>query len=160
LVDGLRRVLANERLVRADAGPALTDEELERAQALIPPIARAVDVVAALELPASLQHDDLHPWNVCVRDRAYCFIDWGDSCVSQPLLSISVPLAHISPRDVESALDAYVGPWVRFRPREDLVAAVAAARLLGLVTGLLKWELITSGLADDERSGYEEAIPR
>jgi hypothetical protein len=160
LVEGLRRVLGNDRLVRPAAEVALTDDELERAHGLLPGIARAVDVLAALELPDSLQHDDLHPWNVCVRDGAYCFIDWGDSCISQPLLSFTVPLAHIPPVDVEAAQDVYLDPWTRFRTRRDLVTAVGAAQLLGQVTGILKWELIASGLSDAERGDYQGSVPR
>jgi Phosphotransferase enzyme family len=160
LVEGFRRVLGNERLVRPAAEAALTDDELERAHALLPTIARAVDDLAALELPDSLQHDDLHPWNVCLRDGMYCFIDWGDACISQPLLSFTVPLAHIAPADAEAARDACLEPWTRFRKRDHLVAAVGAARLLGHITGILKWELISSGLGDDERAGYEDAITR
>jgi hypothetical protein len=160
LVDGLRRVLGDERLVRPAGEVALTDDEIERAHALLPRIERAVVELGTLQLPDSLQHDDLHPWNVCVRDGTYCFIDWGDACISQPLLSFTVPLAHIAPVDAEAARDAYLEPWTRFRERDDLVAAVGAARLLGQVTGILKWELISSGLSDDERASYEDAITR
>jgi hypothetical protein len=160
LVEGLRRVLGNDRLVRPSGEAALTDNELERAYGLLPVVERAVDSVAGLELPASLQHDDLHPWNVCVREGAYCFIDWGDACISQPLLSFTVPLAHIAPADADAARDAYLEPWTRFRTRDELVAGLGAARLLGHVTGILKWELIASGLGDDERAAYEDAITR
>ena len=160
LVEGLRRVLGNDRLVRPAAAVALADDELERAHALLPRIERAVDELGALALPDSLQHDDLHPWNVCVRDGTYCFIDWGDACISQPLLSLAVPLAHIAQGDAEAAGDAYLDPWTRFRKRDELVAVVGEARLLGQVTGILKWELIASGLDESERAGYEDAITR
>ena len=160
LVEGLRRVLGNDRLVRPGGDVALTDDELERAHEVLPAIENAVDVLAGLELPDSLQHDDLHPWNVCIRDGTYSFIDWGDACISQPLLSFTVPLAHIASADTDAARDAYLEPWTRFRQRDDLVAAVGAARLLGHVTGILKWELISTSLGDDERAGYEDAITR
>jgi phosphotransferase family enzyme len=160
LVPSLRRVLATERLVRPPTEVALTDDELEQVHGLLPTLAQAVDVVAAIRLPDSVQHDDLHPWNVCVQNDAYCVIDWSDACVSQPLLSFTVPLAHIPAADVADARAAYLQPWTMLCPQADLVEASAAADLLGHVSGILKWELISSGLTDDERSGFEDAIPR
>lgn len=160
LLDGFMRVLDNRRLVRPSSGVALDDDELARLRALAPKLADAIDVVAALDLPDSVQHDDLHPWNVCVRDGSYRFIDWGDACVAQPLLSLSVPFAHIHRDDAAEARDAYLEPWTVIRPHADLVAAVDAAVLLGQVTGVLKWELINSVLDDGERAGYEDVIPK
>ena len=53
LVEGLRRVLGNDRLVRPGGDVALTDDELERAHEVLPAIENAVDVLAGLELPDS-----------------------------------------------------------------------------------------------------------
>jgi hypothetical protein len=160
LVEGLERVLENDRLVRPAAGEGLDDGELERLRLLAPRLAHAVDVVAALGLPDTVQHDDLHAWNVCIRDGEYRFIDWGDACVSQPLLSLSVPFAHVGPERAPAARDAFLGPWTALRPRDELGAAADEAVLLAQLTGVLKWELITSGLSDDERVGYEDVIPK
>jgi hypothetical protein len=160
LVEGLERVLENDRLVRPATGDGLADGELERLRSLVPRLVDAADVVAALGLPNTVQHDDLHAWNVCIRDGEYRFIDWGDACVSQPLLSLSVPLAQVGPEYASEARDAYLGPWTALRPRGELVVAADEALLLAQLTGTLKWELINSGLTDDERVGYEDVIPR
>jgi phosphotransferase family enzyme len=162
LVEGLLRVLDNGRLVRPPCGAALDDDELARLRALVPELVDAVELVAALELPDSVQHDDLHAWNVCVRDGGYRFIDWGDACVAQPLLSLSVPLAHAGGgADATARLrDAYLEPWTALRPRREFLAGCDAAVWLAHVTGVLKWELISSALSDEERAGYEDVIPR
>jgi Phosphotransferase enzyme family len=160
LVDGFLRVLANGRLVRPAGGSALDDDELRRLQALVPALDEVIEVVAALELPDSVQHDDLHPWNVCLRDGAYRFIDWGDACISGPLLSLSVPLAHVGDDAAQEIRDAYLEPWTALRPQAELACACDAAVLLAQITGVLKWELINSALDDDERAGYEDVIPK
>jgi hypothetical protein len=155
LIDGFLRVLTTSRLVTG-----LADDELRRLRALVPRIAEAIDAVAALDLPDSIQHDDLHAWNVCAADGGYRFIDWGDACISQPLLSLYVPLAHVPAGGAARARDAYLEPWTALRPRGELLAACDAAILLAQITGVLKWELINSGLSDDERAGYEDVIPK
>ena len=158
LIAGLRRVLANDRLVRPSADTALSDNELEQLHSHFPTVAEAIETFAAVELPDSVQHDDLHEWNVCVRDGDYRFIDWGDACIAQPLLSLWVPIEHMEPDDVDAARDAYLEPWTALRRYNELLAACDAALLLAQITGVLKWELISSALGDEERTGYEVAI--
>jgi hypothetical protein len=148
-----------ERIVETSAG-LISREERARLRSLVPAVRDAVDVVDALGLPDSVQHDDLHPWNVCAADGRLCFIDWGDACIAQPLLSLGVPLAHVDPADADAARDAYLEPWTALRPKHELLAACDAARLLGHVTGLLKWELINSGLTADELGSYGDVIPK
>jgi hypothetical protein len=160
LLEPFQRVLENDRLVRPPTSDALTDDELDRVCALIPKLRESVEVLAALGLPDSVQHDDLHPWNVCVRDDVYRFIDWGDACVSQPMLSLGIPLQWVGAEGAAEAKDAYLEPWTALRPLEGLLAATGPAALLAQVTGVLKWDLINSALTDEERVGYEEAIPR
>jgi hypothetical protein len=155
LVDGYQRVIASER-----AANSTTAVEHARLRALVPRVGEAVDVVAALGLPDTVEHDDLHPWNVCVADGSYRFIDWGDACIAQPLLSLGVPLAHVEHEHAATARDAYLEPWTALRPRAELLAACDAARLLSHVTGLLKWELINSGLGNRDRGAYGDVIPK
>lgn len=160
LLEPFQRVLENARLVRPPTPDALTNEELDRVYALMPKLRESVDALAALGLPDSVQQDDLHPWNVCVRDGVYRFIDWGDACISQPMLSLEIPLQWVGAEGAAEAKDAYLEPWTALRPLEDLLAATEAAALLSQVTGVLKWDLINSALSDEERLGYEEGIPR
>lgn len=159
LVAPFEGVLESERLVCPPTNDALNAEELDRVRALIPRLLDASDVLAALELPDSVQHDDLHLWNVCVGDDAYTFIDWGDACVAQPMVSLAIPLAHIARDDTHAACAAYFEPWTELRSPDALFAARDAAVLLGQVTGVLKWQRINAALSDDERVGYEHAIP-
>jgi hypothetical protein len=161
LLDGFLRVLESPRLVQPPTDAALDGRELARLRALVPKLTEAIGVLAALDLPDSVQHDDLHTANVCVRDGGYRFIDWGDTCIAQPLLSLSIPLAVIGDAGPAArARDAYLEPWTALRPRRELIEACAAADLLAQVTGVLKWELLSSGLSDDERAGYEDVIPK
>ena len=161
LIERFPRVLENDRLVRPPTQATLDDEELAHLHALVPRLVEAAEAVAALGLPDSIHHDDLHTSNVCVGDGGYRFIDWGDACVAQPLLSLSVPRFHLEDEAAwVYARGAYLEPWTAFSPVEELLAACDAAILLAQITGVLKWELINSGLSDEERVGYEDVIPR
>lgn len=160
LLTPFERVLEDDRLVRPPTPDALMPDELDRVYALMPKLRESVTTLSVLGLPDSVQHDDLHPWNVCVDGDTYRFIDWGDACVSQPMLTLEIPLQWVGEEGAAVAKEAYLEPWSALRPMEDLFAATEAAALLAQVTGVLKWELISSGLSDEERVGYEDAIPR
>ena len=162
LIQGFLSVLDDPRLVKPPTDDAMTDDELARLRALVPALQEAIGVVTALRLPDAIQHDDLHAWNVCVRDGRYRFIDWGDSSISQPLLSLYVPLAHAdeTPEAQAAIRDAYLGPWTALRPLDQLRAACDAAIMLAQLSGVLKWQLLSTGLSDAERAGYEDAVPR
>jgi hypothetical protein len=77
------------------------------------------DQLARAGIPASIQHDDLHHHNVYLRDGHIRVLDWGDSSISHPFMSLVVTfrfLEHINrlaPTDSWFARlrDAYLEPW-------------------------------------------------
>ena len=138
-------------------------DELTRLHALPPRLRVLADVVQSLDMPDTVHHDDLHAWNVFLRDGTYVFIDWGDACISCPLLSIRIPLAHTAAdfehdaRALERVRDAYLEPWTL--SRAQLIAACDAAVVFAELTGVLKWVLINEGLDDEARSAYASTVP-
>jgi hypothetical protein len=80
-------------------------------------------------LPISIQHDDLHQWNVFVRGERIAIYDWGDSSVAHPLWSWVKPLGVAQQYDADPAplRAAYLSPWTRIAPEEDLRAALELA---------------------------------
>ena len=82
------------------------------------------DLCAALaeEHPvASIQHDDLHHWNLYVRGAEVRVLDWGDSSIGDPFWSPYVTFRFLEqinglrPGDRWFARlrDAYLEPWGR-----------------------------------------------
>lgn len=104
--------------------------------------------LAAIGIPESVQHDDLHDGNVFVRpDGTYAVFDWGDSCAAHPFASLVVGLRGIAyrfelaedDRDIERTRDAYLEPWGVFAPREALLRAVDLAGVVGRLSRALAW---------------------
>jgi Phosphotransferase enzyme family len=129
-------------------------------------IAELCDELAALGLPETIQHDDLHSANVFVRDGAYLIVDWGDACISQPFLTLHVTmrvLAYelgLSERapELDRFRDAYLEPWTAFRPAGELAAALPAADLLGALGRALNWQLVAEGAPPAGRAEYDEDV--
>jgi hypothetical protein len=123
---------AYESFFERDHG--LEGEEVARFMQLEPRYRELCAELAALGLPASIQHDDLHQWNVFVRAERVALYDWGDSSVGFPLWSWLKPFfavsdAHIDPEPLRAA---YVSTWRDFASEQDLRRALELAISTGL----------------------------
>jgi hypothetical protein len=88
-----------------------------------------------LRLPASIQHDDLHEWNVFERGGRVAIYDWGDSSVGFPLWSWLKPSWTLE--EPEPARAAYVAAWRSFASETQLRRALEIA----IPTGLFPYAL-------------------
>lgn len=120
--------------------------------------------LAALPGPPSLDHNDLHPWNVLAREpgsgRSVRFYDWGDSVLAHPFACMLVPLGFVrdsldagvdDPRFYE-VRDAYLAVYADLASHEELVETLELACRIGKVARALVWHraLSARGPQDDE----------
>jgi Phosphotransferase enzyme family len=103
----------------------LEPEEVEQLRALAPRFRAFCAELDAVGLPASLQHDDLHEWNIFVRGDRVAIYDWGDSSVGFPLWSWLKPSQALE--DPEPARAAYLAAWGAFAPERQLRRALELA---------------------------------
>ena len=89
-----------------------------------------VDLAAGCTARAgSVDHNDLHPWNVLVRDGQTVFLDWGDAMAAHPYASLLVPV-RIAMAEAPATGGAVMAAYGRGRDeRMDLAEVVAVARL-------------------------------
>jgi hypothetical protein len=112
----------------------------DRLRAEVPRVEAMCKELASFGIPETIQHDDLHDAQVFVDDDgAYHVLDWGDSVVSHPFMTLAVTLDGViawGVDDVEGSEDptpylrAYLGPW---GPPAELEPAAALARTLGWI---------------------------
>lgn len=103
----------------------------------------------ASRVPASLDHNDLHPWNILGDGSGSVrFYDWGDSVVAHPFAAMLVPLGMLErhfnvsvddPRFIR-ARDAYLDVFTAIAPDEDLATTLEVACRLAKVARVLTWE--------------------
>lgn len=117
----------------------LEPDEVERLLALAPRYRELCAELDALGLPVSIQHDDLHQWNVFVRDDRVAIYDWGDSSVAFPLWSWLKPLGAVRQYgfDPEPLRDAYLAAWTQYASDQHLRKGLD----LAVPTGLFPYAL-------------------
>lgn len=124
----------------------LTDDEYRRALAAVPRFEEMCRALAEDGLPDTIQHDDLHDGQVFVCDDRYLVFDWGDSCVSHPLHSLTVTLRSIAWRldlppggaELRRLRDVYLEPFGRSAEVGDL------AYRTGTIARAIAWHRMVS----------------
>ena len=132
-----RRLAVLEAELDRLLGPNPATDRLEPAErALLPrraeQLREAITELAAIGVPETLLHGDLHPRNVAVRDGRALSFDWTDGSVSHPFLDLVTFTEERSPISQDKRLtDAYLAEWEEFASPADLRRALELANELG-----------------------------
>jgi len=109
---------------------------LPEVEAMEPTVVGWCERLAASPLPPSLDHNDLHPWNILEGPRYY---DWGDSVVAHPFAAMLVPLSMLK-RGREAAGDAYLEVFSDLAPHDVLVETLELACRVAKIARTLTWD--------------------
>jgi hypothetical protein len=135
----------------ADGGGARDGETLREVAALRELYGSWCERLAAAPGLASLDHNDLHPWNMLVpsldRPDEVRLYDWGDAVIAHPFACMLVPLGWAQNRlatalDAPELLlirDAYLEPFRDLAPHAELVVTLELACRVGKVARALTW---------------------
>lgn len=125
----------------------LTAADADRLRARSAEYAAWCEELDASGVPLSVNHDDLHSANVCVRDGRHRVIDWGDTGVSHPFATMLATLNSVAwhagiedddPR-VGALRDAYLDVFDDHGTLEDRRRWVELARRTGCVPKALSY---------------------
>ena len=113
-------------------------------------VAEACAELAALGIPETIEHADLHDAQVFAGPDGDRYFDWGDASVAHPFLSLTVALrvlaSTVGVRDdsptVDTAIDAYLERWSSLAPLAKLRRGAALGRALGGASRALTWHAI------------------
>ena len=145
--------------VPVDQG-GLTADEADRLAAMLPPVRDWCAELAAIGVPDSVQHDDLHSGNVCWGGSVGSarIIDWGDTTWGSPLGTMLGTLnsiawhaglfgddGRVDAPEVVRVRDAYLEPFTAYVDRATLVRGVELARRTGRVGKALSYRAALTG---------------
>jgi hypothetical protein len=174
---GLERLAASDALpyvqlrlddfaaLPADDPRSLDPGRAEVLEASLPSIAAAVDQVCELGLPLTLNHNDLHTFNVFDVDGRMRFFDFGDAMLSEPLGALMVPLGGVA-QHLELAIDdprilglaePALEVWSDLAPLAELRVALPAALRLARLARCESWLRCFPGMNDAELAKWGDA---
>jgi len=121
--------------------------------------------LAAAPGAASLDHNDLHPWNMLVprlgQPGMVRFYDWGDAVIAHPFAAMLVPLtwtqrrlaASLHAPELTQIRDAYLHMFSDLAPHTQLVATLELACRVAKVARALTW---TRAIAQSDPGQLDE----
>lgn len=139
--------------VRRSGAPYSADAA-DAAEALRPQHEAWCAELAASPVPASLDHNDLHPWNVLDGPRFY---DWGDAVLAHPFAALLVPLQVVQQGGAAlgPVQDAYLEPFTDLAPRRELTRTLEIACKVAQVARVLTW-VRAIRVADEQGAELDE----
>ena len=148
------------RDMRPDAMPVRFEEALDavRGRADVTRIEAMRDTVAAWSarlaespVPPSIDHNDLHAWNILGAGNAVRFYDWGDAVVAHPFATmLALGWFPMEEPDVVRLRDAYLEPFGDLAPHARLVEELELACRLGKIARALTWHRAVSSSGPGE----------
>lgn len=127
--------------------------------------------LAAAPGAASLDHNDLHPWNMLVprldRPGQVRFYDWGDAVVAHPFACMLVPLSWAQHRlgtgldapELHRIRDAYLDVFSDLAPHAELVETLQLACRVAKVARSLTWARAIAQSDPGELSDHHAIAP-
>ena len=134
-------------------------------RAVLPQVAAWADRVAALRLPLTLCHSDLHGHHVFEVGEELRFFGFADAMVTEPLAALLVPLRRLAqrlrlpPEDPRLArvANAALEVWSEYAPMTELRAALPAALQLARLARVESWVRSTAAMNDEELAEWGPA---
>ncbi len=158
------RVAQCESLAVSDSRH-LSEADATKLRGLIPQVRAWAEETAALGLPVTLNHNDLHEHNVFAVDGGLRFFDFGDALLGDPLAALMVPLRRVTsllecgPDDPRVAMvaEGALEVWSDVTPLAQLRQGLDASLQLGKLARSESWLRCLSHLTDDETAEFGKA---
>ena len=136
-------------------GDAEDLETYERVAGVRETVVRWCERLAASPVPSSLDHNDLHTYNILLgADGRARFYDWGDAVVAHPFASMGLGLGFVRNQaesgDIERLRDGYLEVFGDLGSHAELVEALELACRVGKVARALTWQRAIGALGWDE----------
>ncbi len=136
-------------------------DEIDRLRRFGPRFSGLCQDLADRGVPCSVQHDDLHAWNVYQRGGRGRVLDWGDASISHPFMSLVVTFRfleqthRLAPTDPSFSRlrDAYLEPW-----GSDLADTFALALKIGAFAHPLVEVRHRSALGAPHHARFDESM--
>jgi hypothetical protein len=137
----------------------LERDEIVRLRAFAPRFASLCDELAAHGIPEAIQHDDLHLNNLYANGEELRVLDWGDSSISHPFMSLVVTFRFLEetnkllPGDPWFARlrEAYLEPW-----GQGLEDVFALALRVGAFAHACAWTRQRNHLPAEARPDFDK----
>lgn len=142
----------------------LSKEETNQMLSLLPELLEMCDEMES-NIPASIEHGDLHTNNIRIVENKFVFFDWGDASISHPFFSTRIfwhALDDLISSEaewlgmVEEFRPYYLEPWSKFGSMKKIDKTLRISDELACVQRALSWHLYITPNRKDKDDSYNK----
>jgi hypothetical protein len=128
---------------------------------------RCRQLTEAADIPAALDHGDLHDANVFYRSGRFRIFDWGDASLGHPFMTLRTLSVSLdsrlgldeNSREVAETQRSYMRQWLPDLDDDDLEPIRKLAIQLGPLPAALRWSAALADCSAEQRAPWAHAIP-
>lgn len=125
--------------------------QLDKVVAMRETVVRWCERLARSAVRPSLDHNDLHAWNILGDGRDVRFYDWGDGVLAHPFSSmLALGWVRMTDSDRTRLRDEYLGAFGDLASHDALVEDLELACRVGKIARALTWHRSVSAFSPDE----------
>jgi aminoglycoside phosphotransferase (APT) family kinase protein len=132
----------DEILVSSAELDQLSRDEVAAVRARRNDVHEVIEELAALGLPDTLVHGDLHPGNIAREGDVLVFYDWSDAAVTHPLLDLAHLTREMPEPERDAACTAYADVWRPAYPDVDFRRGLELATRVDTIYQMVTFEQI------------------
>jgi len=145
----------------------ISEERYRLALELWPRVEKLAMEADRAGLPYTVVHEDLHDANVFLHGDRLIIADWGDSCIANPLTTLTVLLRSAAHRrklpetapEIVAIRDKYLAYWCEYAPAAELRRAADAAARIGMIHRSLTWRNAIMSAPAEHTAEWADAVP-
>ena len=153
--------------MRIGTPDGISEERYQLAQGLWPQIEELIAEADRAGLPYTVVHEDLHDANVFVDGDRLIIVDWGDSCIANPLTTLTVLLRSaayqrelpVTAPEILAIRNRCLAGWRKYAPVAELQLAADAATRIGMVHRSLTWRKAIMSAPAEHTAEWADAVP-
>ncbi|MEK7433482.1 MAG: hypothetical protein AABZ74_10145 [Cyanobacteriota bacterium] len=174
LSNQLKDILITRDRIFLDEENCITTNDINK---LLDNFKKIEDLISKLEnynIPQTIEHGDLHSYNISIKDKNIIFYDWADCSISHPFISMRVFFHSIFDQDgkirdksknfnnvqdsYELLVSAYLSEWNEYGTKENLRIAFDLAKKISYISFFIQFTLLVDSMEKHTKSKYKGHI--
>lgn len=160
----LENIVSQKELLYLDKDYGITTLEYQSLLELMPKIKKLCDELDSFNIPNTIEHGDMHPFNIAFLNNKPIFYDWSDCSISHPFFSLrsftysffdkqgkelkNVPFIKDCEYPYQKIVKAYLEEWEDFESKENLIDAFKISRILVDISFIHQYNLLINAMEE------------
>ncbi|MFN4152188.1 MAG: hypothetical protein ACK4IX_14700, partial [Candidatus Sericytochromatia bacterium] len=154
----------------------ITNKEYQTLISFKPKIKELCQKLSSFNIPNTIEHGDMHPFNVAMVNEEPIFYDWSDCSISHPFFTIRAftyaffdkkgnelkKVSFIKDCDYpyQKIVKAYLEEWEDFESKENLIDAFKISRILVDISFIHQYHLLINAMEEHTKHVFLNYISK